>query len=210
MKPSKFQSGQSLVEILVAVAIGAIIIGGASYAISFILLSGTANEQRQTATILANDVISKVQAVADANWLDIYNLSGKGPASQFKIAASGIQLAVATGTATSSINSTVYTFYFSVENVNRDASDNIVTSGGTNDPSTQKVTAKVEWVNRGLSQNFQLTEYLTRWRNNVFNQTDWSGGASADAVLSQPDNKFSTSANIDVTSTPGSIKLILP
>jgi len=201
--------GQSLIEILIAISIAAIVIGASVYGISFMFSSMTFNEQRQTATSLAEDLMNKVQSIADANWLDIYNLPHKGATSTYYVVASGSLLAVTGGIESITINNVNYNLYFSIENVNRDASDNIVTSGGINDPSTQKVTVTVEWSASGSNvSRFQISDYLTRWKNRVIIQNDWSGGAGAEGPFTEPNNKFaSSSPNIDTTSTPGIIKL---
>lgn len=204
------EEGQSLVEILIAVSIAAIVIGAAAYGISFILSATSVNQQRQAATALVGDLMNKARTVADANWLDIYNLADKGATSTYHVVASGTTLMVATSTQSITIDGINYTVSFSVENVSRDASDNIVTSGGTNDPSTQKITATVEWPAGGGTPKFQVFDYLTRWKNRVFNQNDWSGGSGQEGPLTEPNNRFASStSNIDTTSTLGVIKLRL-
>lgn len=100
--------------------------------------------------------------------------------------------------------------YFYVENVNRDVNDNIVLEGGYEDPSTQKITAVLEWLGdkKNISK-FTLSEYLTRWNNQVLIQNDWSGGPDANQILIEPNNKFASSSNI-IYQQPGIIKLNLP
>lgn len=44
--------------------------------------------------------------------------------------------------------------------VQRDASDNIVESGGSNDPNTRKVTVTVSWEDKKV----ELITYLTNWK----------------------------------------------
>jgi type II secretory pathway pseudopilin PulG len=46
------------------------------------------------------------------------------------------------------------------ENVQRDGNDNIVDSGGTNDPDTKKVTVTVTWKNKEV----KIVTYLTNWK----------------------------------------------
>ena len=46
----------------------------------------------------------------------------------------------------------------------RDGTDNIVESGGADDPNTKKVTATVSWEERGRSHSIELITYLTNWR----------------------------------------------
>ncbi|MGC9046549.1 MAG: LamG-like jellyroll fold domain-containing protein, partial [Minisyncoccia bacterium] len=105
-------------------------------------------------------------------------------------------------------NSAVFTRYFTVNDVYRDASDNIVPSGGTLDPSTQLINVIVNWLtNQGKSGSYNVSYYLSRWVNKTFDQTDWSGGSGQTNPTTQPDNKYNSSSNVDVNSVPGSIKL---
>ena len=45
-------------------------------------------------------------------------------------------------------------------NVQRDGNDNIVETGGTNDPDTKKVTVTVSWENKKV----EIVTYLTNWK----------------------------------------------
>ena len=100
----------------------------------------------------------------------------------------------------------VFNRFFSVENVNR-SGDDIVTSGGTDDPSTQKITSRVQWVAGDKTPEVKIATYLTRWRNFVFHQLDWVGGSGQDGPFTEPGNVFSTSTNTDYSGTPGSLKV---
>lgn len=203
------ESGQTLVEMLIGLAIGVVVISAATYAIIFSLSSSAINQQKQIATNLAQELFNKMRSVTDANWLDLYNLPDKSSSSQYRVIASGTALIFATGTQTTVVNGVTYTQFFSVENVNRDTSDNIV-ADGNEDPSTQKVTVYVQWSNDNANKSeFKIVDYLTRWRNRVLWQSDWSGGPGEDGVLTEPNNRFATSTdNIDIQ-TPGVLKLIL-
>lgn len=89
-------------------------------------------------------------------------------------------------------NSRPYTRSFKIENVFRQ-DGNIVSSGGTEDPSTQKITATVSW---GDNLSLSISEYITRNRNDVTQESDWSGG------------NFDSGASEAIdASTPGEIKL---
>ena len=103
-------------------------------------------------------------------------------------------------------SSTIYTRYFYIDNVGRDASGNILSSGGTNDPSTKKLTAVYGWPN-GPTNSFST--YLTRFQNNVFDQTDWSGGPGQDGPATTTNSRFSTSTQIYYATTTGSILIQL-
>ncbi|MCP6719929.1 MAG: prepilin-type N-terminal cleavage/methylation domain-containing protein [Patescibacteria group bacterium] len=102
--------------------------------------------------------------------------------------------------------STVFTRYLNLENVNRDSSGNIVASGGDDDPSTQKITTYVEWPGAGSAVGqVKIVDYITRWSNRVFNQTDWSGGSGEEGPLTNPGSKYSSATG--VSNPVGSIKI---
>ncbi|MFH1181267.1 MAG: type II secretion system protein [bacterium] len=50
------------------------------------------------------------------------------------------------------------------EDVQRDGSDNIVASGGINDPNTKKASVFVSWLEKGRSREIKLSAYFTNWR----------------------------------------------
>ncbi len=91
--------------------------------------------------------------------------------------------------------SSVYERYFYVENVERDSSGlgDIVASGGTEDPSTQKIYSNVSWLgNRSLS----FSTYQTRYNDYVINQGSWDGGPGETGPLTNATTTFYTSNNI--------------
>lgn len=103
-------------------------------------------------------------------------------------------------------NSTVFTRYFNIENVSRDSNGNIVSSGGNDDPSTQKIISYVEWpASSGVTGRIDIVDYVTRWANQVFNQSDWSGGSGQSGVITEPNNRFDNATS--VSSPAGSIRI---
>lgn len=104
--------------------------------------------------------------------------------------------------------------FFTVENVCRsnDSSSTIASTepcvgGSIVDPITQKLTSRVEWNDRGTTNNMELGDYITRWKNKVFHQTDWSGGSGIDGPLTLPNTQYSSSTNVDATTNKGSIRI---
>lgn len=213
MKKSwRAREGQTLIEILIGLGVAAIIIGGAVYSIVFTLSSGTENQKKQAATGLATELISQVRTVADADWLGVYNLPNKGTSTSYYIMASGSILIATSGYETAIIDNEDYEIFFSLENVSRDVSDDITESGGgTDDPSTQKVTVKIRWPAGGTSPSeFSIADYITRWRTRVFRQDDWSGGLNLTATTTETTTKISSSTVfIDINAASGTIKLVL-
>lgn len=109
-------------------------------------------------------------------------------------------------------DSGIYTRFFTVEDMCRlnDSSSTITgtlpcAGGSFSDPSTEKVTSNVQWIVANATGTVSIVDYITRWQNDVFRQTDWSGGAGTEVPLTDPDTTYSTSTNIDFNS--GSIRL---
>ena len=214
-------SGQSLVEIIIAITVGAILIGAASAAIVPILRSNLETRNVQTASSLAQEYLDNVQNLAESNWLNIYIPPGsKGPSSQFYLSATSTTYEILSGATSTVVEGRTFTRYFSIENVNRTSCGvgNATTTATTTptcnmepgdsyiaeDPSTQKITATVTWPE---GRTISRSQYLTRSRNKVFVQTDWSGGPDQEGPITSENNKFFTSSVIDYTSSVGSITI---
>lgn len=220
MKKHSAQKGQSLVEILVALGIGVILIGGVTALITVNLRSSSESKTTQVASSITQEVIDGVRSKADADWNGFYAL-GKGSANKYYISSS--TLAIATGTEQLTIGEYTFTRYFYVENVNRtqcgigsptttaatsDCASNFPLGGASiaQDPSTQKVTVMVEWA--GGKSVFQ-TQYISRTRNAAIRQTDWSGTSGDNSVLTDPNNNYATASGINTASTTGAISVTL-
>jgi hypothetical protein len=103
-------------------------------------------------------------------------------------------------------NNIYFSRYFYIDNVTRDSGGSI--ASGNDDPATQKITAYTDWAGQGTAvSQVKALDYITRWQNENFAQTDWSGGSGNTSVITQPKNDYTSSSNIDATSTYGSIKI---
>jgi hypothetical protein len=200
----KAEAGQTLFEVLVGITIGAIIIGGATGVISLSLRSSLQNKSYQVVASLNQELADNVTVFAEANWRNIYDLS-KSPA-QYYLTATSTGFVATSGAENIVADGTAYARSFTVENVNRDANGNIADSG-TDDPSTQKITVTTSFNIGGEPITVSFIKYLSRHRNLIFRQTDWSGGPGEEGPLTVPNNRFATSTNIDSTSMPGAIKI---
>jgi hypothetical protein len=211
-------SGQSLIEIIIAVTIGAILIGGTTSIIVPILKSNLQTRVVQSADLISQKYLENIQSIAESDWHAIYNPpAAKGPGSQFYLTASGTTYAIISGTTSTIGEGKNFTIYFSIENANRQLCGigNIIQYGTTTcpagpgstgvaeDPSTQKITAFVSWEGQSINK----IQYFTRHVNKVFVQTDWSGGPGQEGPIASPNDKFASSTNIDYATTTGSIIL---
>ncbi len=196
--------GQSLVEVLVAISIGTILIGGSVTLMGVSLKNYAGIRKHLQANVLIRQTIEVVQSLARSDWHSIYDLT---KASDYQISLSGSTWTISEGQETDTVNDIPYKRYFQVYNVNRDGSGNIADSGD-DDPSTQKLTIILEYDNNYVSSS-SVSFYLTRSEDNkVLHQTDWSGGEGQTGPISNPGNKFDTAdSNINYASTTGQITM---
>ena len=196
IKNLKFLKAQSLIELLVAVAIGTILIGGSVGLMSVSIKSyGTVKKHLQ-ANVLIRESAEVIQSLARSNWHNIYDLT-KG--TDYKISLSGNFWTISTGQETGTVNNIPYKRYFQVNDVDRDESENI-SEEGTDDPSTQKITIILEYDNNYTSSS-SISFYFTHSDNNsVFHQTDWAGGDSIIGPVVSPGNTFDSFSNIQTES----------
>lgn len=204
--------GQSLVEIILGMTVAGILIGGASIAVALVMRSNFDAKTAQTASSLARELADNVSAIADSDWLKINNLTG---GSQYYIDQSRN---IVSGSENLTVENRNFTRYFSMANVSRDScgigdiTTSAITScvsgpgssGVSDDPSTKKIIAEVDWVG---GRSMTKTQYLSRKRNFSIDQSDWSAGSGQEGPITFMNSGFSTSTNINSTSTVGSIKL---
>jgi len=227
LKPN---AGQSLIEIIIAMAVGGLLIGAAVTTIVPMLKSNLVAKNIQTANSLAQGYIDILKSKTDADWHTLYDLFDKGPASKFYLSAtSTAQYEILAGTTSTVSDNQVFNIYFSVENVNRTscgigditsaeasslcsspASWPAPTDQVAEDSSTQKITVLVKLENG--QEIIRRIQYLSRVRNQVFVQSDWSAGGNqesfpSDATTTYVNNQFTTSTNTDYWSTPGYIRI---
>jgi len=196
---------QSLIEVLVAVGVGVVLISSAIFVLSVTLHSQANTKLLHLSHSLAVKIIDDLKTISQSDWHSIYDLS-KGEENKYYVYASGTQLIIRSGQATTTVEGEEFTHWFYVENVNRDTSGDITETGGTEDPSTQKVTVKVSFQ-RGGTKTVTLSSYLTRWQNKISKQTHWEKGGGETGAVKQFTYSFSSSTGIDYSTLPGSIVL---
>lgn len=153
----KHQRGQSLIELLIAIALAAVILPG----IMFGLISsreGKAQEGQRLQAFHylkeAEDVVSSLRAEA---WSNIATNNTYHPVSN------GTRWNLATG---SEVIDGIFTRQLVISSVQRDSNGNIVSSGGVTDPSTKKIDYTVSWTDP-IAGSVISTEYLQRYLGNT-------------------------------------------
>ncbi|MDO8515752.1 MAG: prepilin-type N-terminal cleavage/methylation domain-containing protein [bacterium] len=210
---AKRREGQSLIELIIAIAIGAIMIIGAITLISPSLKSNSDTVKRQTAGTLAKELLENARVLAEANWHNIDSLATTS-ANVYYVNATSSPFTVASGEQTLAVGSTTYRRSFYLDTVYRDDSAYITGttesctagSGICPDPSTFKVTISFGWSGGPTST---IVDYFTRIQHSVFTQGEWAGGgvAISSTVVTNATNTFTTSTNIDYTSSSQSIEV---
>lgn len=208
--------GQSLVEVIIAVAVAAIVIVAAVGLFTLSLRVGVQDKSLQTAGFLVQELLDNVTVMAESDWqqmgvaggpyyIDKDLTDGDGFLS---VDNSGCTAASPYCSQTVALEGVVYAASFQIEDVQRGGGA-IVPSGGTGDPSTKKITVTVSWQGTGGPQEVKADKYITRSRNAVINQTNWQGGAGAEGPYTKPVTTFdgANTTNVDTVTTPGSIRI---
>ncbi len=194
----KRQEGQSLLELIVAMAIFSLI-GAAMISMvtgSFIGLQRGGEETQAQA--LAQEGIEAVRAIRDRAWNEnVYSTSS--------VATLGNEWVFSGEGTTETIGQ--FTRVISFDDVCRDSSDAIVDCpAGHIDPHTKEVVVDISWeVRPGISSSVRRSAYLTNWDSSYWTQTDWSGG-SGQPIWSDETKYDTDNYNIDIRTT-GEAKL---
>ena len=159
----RFRSGQSLVEVLIAVAIGAILIVASVAVIVPALQSNTQAAKIQVASSLGKELLDNVRVWSEGDWNNVLALATGTSETYYLNTSSSPFSAVGGGSGTESltIGTSTYTRYFYLSDIQRNTAGQIVTSDGTYDPSTKQVTVVYGWPGGPINT---MTTYIVRGR----------------------------------------------
>jgi prepilin-type N-terminal cleavage/methylation domain-containing protein len=150
------QKGFTLVEVIIASAIITILMFALMQAAQKgIVLSSQALEKTK-ASFLAEEGVEAVKSIRDNDWNTIANLSlNTNYYLSFNSNTKKWEL-----NNTNNIIDSQFTRSIVFNSVNRDSNDDIVSSGGSLDGLTKKVTVEVSWSSYGVSNNKNLSFYV--------------------------------------------------
>jgi len=149
-------SGQSLVEILLAIALAAIIIPGLLTGIVASREGKVQQAQREKASTLLKETEDAVRSVRDTGWATFAIIGTFHPIND------GTTWSLSPGAEIIGD----FTRSVTIANVQRDGSGAIVQSGGSNDPSTKRLIVDISWTIPHAS-SIQSEFYLTRYKDNL-------------------------------------------
>ncbi len=200
--------GALLLELLVVIGVFAVLVPIVAQIIMVSLNVNKVAIENAAALNLMDEVISATESIAFSSWNDIYNLTKNTSTHYYPLMSLGAWT-VTSGEETVNVGGQDYNRYFTVSNVCRDASNNIINDsnvppcvGGLgDDPSVQRIIITVSWNDRSISKN----TYVMRWHNQACYQTDWTGTGAG--PLACPSTLYDSATSMDVSSSQGSIKL---
>lgn len=198
----KTQKGQMLVEILIAVTVAGIVIGGVATMIGTSLVTSKKTRQVTVANGLAQQDMEAIKTLAQNSWLSLYCPplgtcpGNKGVTSTYSVILSGNSWVFQSGRATTTVDGMDFGHYFYVENVNRNSGGDIATTGNE-DPSTQKVTIYIAWPGE---TEFNVSEYIMRTGSAFFVDRGWVDANLGDGPYTSSVGTYSTSSGaINIT-----------
>lgn len=166
MKNKKLQqSGFSLIEVVLAAAIFMLFSTSAVVVVLGGLNANRLGAEETVANQFAAEGIEAVKSIKNQAYTSVVNSTGTGV-----VRTGGVWTftgAPPNNTLTHNVSDN-YTRVIKVESVNRDGSGNIVTTGGTLDPDTKKITSTVNWnFNAARPESVVLSTYLSDWRKPI-------------------------------------------
>jgi len=206
--------GQSLVEILVGIGLGAIFIIGATTLIAPSLQTNKQVIQVQVKASLGNEMANNIRSWAAGNWGSVISLpTGTVETFYLNTTSSPFSVPGMNGSSTPTSSESVsfagasYLRYFYLSDVYRDTNGAVTSTAGGNayDPSTKQVTVVVKIASSTVPAT-TYSFYLTRNSNNVANQTSWAGGSGQNSALTLVSTAYASSNNVTVTGS-GTIQL---
>lgn len=139
MKLSK-NKGVSIIEIIVVTSLITISVLGIIIALNVFLNLSLKNSNKAQAALLIEETLEIIMYLRDDSWTD--NIEPLINSTDYYLIWNGNFYSATT---TPQIDSGKFSRTFSIEDVNRDVNGNIISSGGSEDPDTEKVSVSVYW-----------------------------------------------------------------
>lgn len=159
IKKFKQQKGISVIEIVICIAIITIAFWSFTGITKYSLKIQEQSKTKIEAINLASEAIEAIRSIRDESWDNISILSLD---TEYYPIISGNKWILTSSDP--GLISGEYNRSIIIEQVYRDINDNISESG-TEDNQTKKITALVEWDDRGQTKQIDLITYLANWNN---------------------------------------------
>lgn len=204
----RLRGGQSIAELLIAIAVAAIFMVAAVAVIVPALNENGQAGNIQEGAVVAQDLLNNVRVWSESGWSNITSLA-TGTAHQYYLNTSSSPYTATSGIQSIVIGTTTYFRYFYLSDAYRTSGGSVTSTptGTTYDPSTKQISVVYNWT-QGVTST--MSTYLTRNGDAAIDQSDWSGGPGASSAATSVDNQFASSTSIDYSTTTGSIYVSIP
>ena len=209
-----------MIEILIAIAVGVILIGVTIMIIAPVLQIDTETNEDKVGAALGRDLFERVRVYLGGDWHNFNASAATGSDAHYYLTTStdpADPVSIVDGEESVLVSTTTYTRYFYIEDMCRahafSSSSQIIdiasaTSGCSDgfsfEPSLRRVSIVYVWP-ESSSRTFSVI--MSRFKNEILSQTDWSGGSGFSGPSADPTDNFSDSLRINFSSTTGSIKI---
>lgn len=175
--PKYSSSGNSLIEVIVALAIFALISASMMSLATGGFVALEQGGEHTEAVALAQEGIEAVRAIRDSAWNRL-EFAQSGVSIEEIVDSGPIERWIFDGESTTDTIDQ-YTRTITFADVCRDDNDDITSCAGSyTDPHTKQVTVTVEWTIRpGVTNSVTRGLYLSNWESSNFVQTNWVGGS---------------------------------
>ncbi len=154
-------AGSALLEVLFGVSVVSIVLLSLLGAYNIYLKNAFRLTEKVQASFLAEEGVEAIRVIRDSSFST--GLSTLVSNTSYYFSFEG-----GTWKATTSdiFIDGLFSRKFVVSNVSRDANDDIVTSGGTNDSNTKKAVVTVSWNSGGATSTVSISTYITNLFSN--------------------------------------------
>lgn len=152
------ERGFGIIEIIIAITIMSLALFSISQISVLTIKKNTENKESLKALYLAEEGLEAARSARDQSWS--LNIAAKTMGSPYYPVISGDKWTLSASNP-GAIEG-IYSRQTVISNTSRDVNDNIVSSGGTDDPNTKKITATISWGSKDIT----LETYITNIYNN--------------------------------------------
>lgn len=156
-------------------------------------------QENMESSLLAAEALEAVRSVRDESWTATIAWRTQSPLTSPSLRYYPVVISGKWSLATSSpgLVNGIYDRYVIFEKVSRNGSDAIVSSGGTDDAGTRKVTARVDW---GGAKSMSVISYISNFQASLGGVTETKQSFSYEGATLETDFNFpSGNGNGDLT-----------
>jgi len=160
LNKEKTAGGFMILEVIMGVALAAIILLAFTTLIYKSLSMGIYTLGSLKAQLYASEMVEVARELERSNWAEISSTPCTPASPCHPEENSGLWTIIS---GTEALDSSTYTRSFYVEDVYRNQAffpNEIVTTGGVDDPNTKKIVATVLWNNSGAIETFNTESYI--------------------------------------------------